>query len=259
MRVYEQQERPSAFHEEQGVYSRHDDKELFEGVFGISISYEGAVDFWKSGFSIIQPGWEEVFSQFPDHLHWLVAEVIEPLMSGFTSRCPAQYNSAQQYTWNLILETAQELGPQKYVRRPHPYGAIGDGRPHLETDPTSSSPSPAEKTTSPPPPPPPHLIYQELIASSIPDILEEEPSKSFLPSWLVEGTNSSPPQTYQEMVATFAPDEQNERYTASSDCYQANDIYPERSYNSGPSSIGSDYCCSTPPSSSILAFNAGPP
>ncbi|KAG8669882.1 hypothetical protein FPOAC2_09224 [Fusarium poae] len=245
MRIYEQQQGPSAFHEEKDVYSRHDDKELFEVVFSIPVSHEGAAYFWELGSSIIQPGWEEVFSRFPDHLHWLVAEVIEPLMSGFTSRCPAHYNHARQYTWDLILETAQELGPQKYVRRPHPYGAIGDGRPRPGTGPASSSPSPAEATTSPPLH---HLTYQELVVSSVPDIIEEEPSRPSSPSCLGEDTHSPPPQAYQDMVATFAPDERNENYTASSDYYQATDIYPERTHDFSPSNIGPDYYCSTPPS-----------
>ncbi|GKU00417.1 hypothetical protein FLAG1_00315 [Fusarium langsethiae] len=191
MRVCEQQEGPSAFRGVEGVYSRHDDKQLFQVLFGIPISYEGAAHFWTSDSSIVQHGWEEVFSQFPDHLHWLVAEVVEPLMSGLIPRCPVYYNNAQRYTWDLILKTAQELGPQKYVRRPHPYGAIGDGRPHPETSSTSSSPTPGEETSSPPP-----LTYQELVATSVPDMLEEEePSRFSLPSCLEEELMSSPPQT----------------------------------------------------------------
>ncbi|EKJ78866.1 hypothetical protein NXS19_010152 [Fusarium pseudograminearum] len=120
--------------------------------------------------------WEEVFEKFPVHLHWLVTDVTRPLMSGLIPDYPIHCSKAQQYTWARVLKTALAFGPAKYVRCYHSYGAIGDGRP------TSSSSSPEDEI----PLSPPTLTYRELVANSVPDLVEQEPSVLLLPPGLEE-------------------------------------------------------------------------
>lgn len=141
MRVHVQQQSPSASQVAEGIYlQQYDNKSARE--------------------------WEEVFEQFPGHLHWLVKDVTRPLMFGLIPNYPIHCSKAQQYTWVRVLKTALAFGPTKYVRCYHSYGAIGDGRP------TSSSSSPEGET----PLSPPTLTYRELMANSVPDLVEGKPS-----------------------------------------------------------------------------------
>jgi hypothetical protein len=158
------------------------------------------------------------------------------------------YNNSQRHAFNQILRTAQELGPKKYSRLPHPYGAIGDGRPRPKTVPASSLPSPEEETPASPP-----LTYHGLVVTSVPDRLERQSSLPFLP-FMEEKNPSSPPLTRQESVATFAPDMWNRQQPASSGCYKADGLDFDRADESDSSTIGPTPLSSPfPPSTSDLS------
>lgn len=156
------------------TFSRRQDEELFEAVFGVPVSHRGDVQVWTTGSSIVRPGWEAFFNMFPDHLDWLIVEVTEPLVFGFEPRCPVRYTSAQGFVFHYIHLAARRFGPRVYPRPPHPYGAIGDGRPHPRTGSASYPSSPEEEVGSSSTP----QSLQELVATSIPDTLEEQVSDS---------------------------------------------------------------------------------
>ncbi|RGP69835.1 hypothetical protein FLONG3_7661 [Fusarium longipes] len=236
--------RPSVCREFENIISRDGDEDLFLDTFGVPISYRGATHFYTSDYSRIKPGWKEVFDQFPD-LHWMVRDVVEALVSGGTPTCPMHYTSAQRYTFNRVLETTRELGPKKYIRTPHPCGAIGDGRPRPRTEPSSSSSSPEERVPSSP-----LLAYQELVATSVADTLEEDSLVSLTP-FLEKENSFSPPVPCQESVEALDGDMWN-GFPTSSDSCKADRLDLCETNSSDSSTIGSDRCPSTPPSSSSL-------